>query len=228
MTYPSLRKVKILKTLTRADFQFDKRILSSEPCASSRTTHKTPLLKATKVSLCTTKRDIVQAGFTCTNPRYCQIVRHVNKEKWVDFCKMQVENNDEFNDMMFTEECTVQLHKKVYSYRKLDQVRPPLPKPKHPLKDLMWDGISKWGATPIRRDYDWTVLYRPHPEGNLPVVRQMEVLGLTTIPNGPLSKTGLTFQKPLWRPTALTGGMCGYRVCVFKYFRITKRFEGNV
>ncbi|CAC5356429.1 unnamed protein product [Mytilus coruscus] len=150
MTCPSPRKVKILKTLTRADVQFVKRTLSSEPCTSSRTIHKRLLLKGSKVSLSMTKRAIVHAGFTCTKPRYCQMVRHVNKEKRVAFCKMLVENNDQFNDMIFTDECTVQLHQnKVYIYRRLDQLRPSLSKLKHPLKVHVWAGISKRGATPI-------------------------------------------------------------------------------
>ncbi|VDI49592.1 Hypothetical predicted protein [Mytilus galloprovincialis] len=150
ITCPSATKVKTMKTLTRADVQFVKRTLSSEPCTSSRTLHKRLLLKGSKVSLSTTKRAIVHAGFTCTKPRYCQMVRHVNKEKRVAFCKMLVENNDQFNDMIFSDECTVQLHQnKVYIYRRYDQVRPSLPKPKHPLKVHVWAGISKRGATPI-------------------------------------------------------------------------------
>ncbi|CAG2242530.1 unnamed protein product [Mytilus edulis] len=117
ITCPSATKVKTMKTLTRADVQFVKRTLSSEPCTSSRTLHKRLLLKGSKVSLSTTKRAIVHAGFTCTKP---------------------------------SDECTVQLHQnKVYIYRRYDQVRPSLPKPKHPLKVHVWAGISKRGATPI-------------------------------------------------------------------------------
>ncbi|CAG2219543.1 unnamed protein product [Mytilus edulis] len=64
-----------MKTLTRADVQFVKRTLSSEPCTSSRTLNKRLLLKGSKVSLSTTKRAIVHAGFTCTKPRYCQMIQ---------------------------------------------------------------------------------------------------------------------------------------------------------
>ncbi|VDH89529.1 Hypothetical predicted protein [Mytilus galloprovincialis] len=103
------------------------------------------------------------------------MVRHTNKEKRVAFFKMLVENNDQFNDMNFSDECTVHLHQNtVYIYRRFDQVRPSLPKPKHPLKVHVWAGIRKKGATLIlifdgTKYYKWTVLYRPHHEGHIPV-----------------------------------------------------------
>ncbi|CAC5356816.1 unnamed protein product [Mytilus coruscus] len=181
-----------MKTLTKADVQFVKRTLSSEPCTSSRTLHKRLLLKGSKVSVSTTKRAIVHAGFTCTKPRYCQMVRHVNKEKRVAFCKMLVENNDQFNDMIFSDECTVQLHQnKVYIYRRYDQVRPSLPKPKHPLKvHVGWyQQKRRYTHSNIRRYYEWSVLYRPHSEGHLPAVRQTKVSGPTSLPNGQRPKT---------------------------------------
>ena len=57
----------------------------------------------------------------------------VNKEKRVTFYKQLVADSENFTDITFTDECTVQLHdNKVVIYRLKDEVAPPITK--HPLK----------------------------------------------------------------------------------------------
>jgi hypothetical protein len=75
------------------------------------------------------------------------MIRDINKEKRVTFCKQLVADSENFADIIFTDECTVQLHdNKIVIYRLKDEVA--LPKPKHPLKLHVWGGISRRGTTP--------------------------------------------------------------------------------
>ncbi|VDH93368.1 Hypothetical predicted protein [Mytilus galloprovincialis] len=66
-----------------------------------------------------------------------------------DFIKFRkVTDGDIFNNIIFTDECTVQLHdNKVVIYRLRDQVAQPIPQPKHPFKLHVWGGISRRGTT---------------------------------------------------------------------------------
>ncbi|VDH98003.1 Hypothetical predicted protein [Mytilus galloprovincialis] len=65
-------------------------------------------------------------------------------------CKQIIAVNEQFDDIIFTDEATVQLHdNKVVIYRRKDCVAPVLPKPKHPLKVHVWGGISRRGTTQI-------------------------------------------------------------------------------
>ncbi|VDI59762.1 Hypothetical predicted protein [Mytilus galloprovincialis] len=78
------------------------------------------------------------------------MVRDVNKVKRVAFAKENIANNDNFDNIIFTDECSVQLHdNKIVIYRERDSVAPVLPKPKHPLKVHVWAGISRRGTTSI-------------------------------------------------------------------------------
>ncbi|CAC5367943.1 unnamed protein product [Mytilus coruscus] len=70
------------------------------------------------------------------------MVRDANKVKRVAFAKENITNNDNFDNIIFTDECSVQLHdNKIVIYRERDSVAPVLPKPKHPLKHNInwWD-----------------------------------------------------------------------------------------
>jgi hypothetical protein len=92
------------------------------------------------------------AGFTATAPRYGQIrqVRNVNKEKRVRFAEACIANDDNFNDVIFTDECSFQLHNnKIVVYRLKDSVAPLIPMTKHPYKVHVWTGISRRGTTSI-------------------------------------------------------------------------------
>jgi hypothetical protein len=56
------------------------------------------------------------------------MIRNVNKEKRVTFCKQLVADSENFVDIIFTDECTVQLHdNKVVIYHLKDEVVPPIP-----------------------------------------------------------------------------------------------------
>ncbi|CAC5379419.1 unnamed protein product [Mytilus coruscus] len=78
------------------------------------------------------------------------MVHDANKVKRVAFAKENIANNDNFDNIIFTDEFSVQLHgNKIVIYRKRDSVAPVLPKPKHPLNVHVWAGISRRGTTSI-------------------------------------------------------------------------------
>ena len=108
--------------------------------------------KRTRASNSTVQKVIDAAGFTATAPRYGQIrqVRNVNKEKRVRLAEACIANDDNFNDVIFTHECSVQLHDNtIVVYRLKDSVAPLIPMPKHPYKVHVWASISRRGTTSI-------------------------------------------------------------------------------
>ena len=89
-----------------------------------------------------------ELGWTFTTAKYCQAIRDANKEKrvlWVNKC---LEDEEQFGDVIFTDECTVQLecHRRK-SFRKKNAPRKLKYRHKHPPKVHVWAGISKRGAT---------------------------------------------------------------------------------
>ena len=44
-----------------------------------------------------------------TTPRYCQMVGEAYKEKRLKWCEDQIANSEKFDDLIFTDECSVQL-----------------------------------------------------------------------------------------------------------------------
>jgi hypothetical protein len=66
--------------------------------------------KGACASKSTVRKVIDAAGFTATALRYGQMVRNVNKEKRVRFAEACIANDDNFNGVIFTDECSVQLH----------------------------------------------------------------------------------------------------------------------
>ena len=91
-----------------------------------------------------------ELGWTFTTARYCQAIRDANKEKrvvWVNKCP---EAEERFGDVIFTDECTVQLesHRRK-SFRKKNTPRKLKYRHKHPPKIHVWAGISKRGATQL-------------------------------------------------------------------------------
>ena len=71
-------------------------------------------------------------------------------EKRLAFCQEMIASKDTFDDVIFTDECSVQLdrHGKL-CFRKENEPRKLKPKPKHPVKVHIWGGISMRGATPL-------------------------------------------------------------------------------
>ena len=110
-----------------------------------------------KVSLATVKRTKKDLGWVSSTPHYCQLIRENNKAKWLEWCRKCV-NDDErfsnviwrFSDVIWTNECTVQLdpHRRIISQRK-GTPKPLKPRPKHPQKIHIWGGISMKGPTPL-------------------------------------------------------------------------------
>lgn len=100
------------------------------------------------ISLSTATRVIDVASFVATKPRYCQLIREANKEARVAFCKELIRMDEQFEDVVFTEESSIRLHyNKPVAYRKKDAMPPNQCRPKHRLKVHLWGGISKWGPT---------------------------------------------------------------------------------
>ena len=61
------------------------------------------------VSLSTIKRNRKECGWICTRPHYCQLIGDANKIKRKEWCQHQLDNNEQFENVVFTDECTVQL-----------------------------------------------------------------------------------------------------------------------
>ena len=80
----------------------------------------------------------------------CQLIREVNKQKRKEWCQRQLDNKETFDDVIFTDECSVQLeqHGKL-CFRKEKEPRVLKQRPKHPVKVHIWAGISMRGATRV-------------------------------------------------------------------------------
>ena len=103
-----------------------------------------------QVSIATVKRARKDNGWICTRPHYCQLIREANKAKRVVWCQQQLDNKEQFEDVVFTDECTVQLdHHGRLCFRRQNQPRALKQRPKHPAKVHIWGGISSRGATQI-------------------------------------------------------------------------------
>ena len=103
------------------------------------------------VSVSTVKRVRMELGWTAKKTRYGTLVSESNQEKRVVWCNESMETNDmDFDDVVFSDECTVQLesHRRVTFYKKGRPVRYKM-KAKHPPKVNVWAGISSCGATNV-------------------------------------------------------------------------------
>lgn len=70
-----------------------------------------------------------------TGTQYCQLIREVNKAKRLQYCVDAVTSAENFEDVIFTDECSVMIQKNVGKmFRKVTEPRVLVPKPKHPLK----------------------------------------------------------------------------------------------
>ena len=74
----------------------------------------------------------------------------VNKRKQLMWCKEQLRSKEEFSDVIFTDECTVQLeqYSRICFWKKL-QPQTLKQRAKHQIKIHIWGGISKRGATSL-------------------------------------------------------------------------------
>ena len=89
-------------------------------------------------------------GWVATNAKYCQLIREANRVKRLDHCRQLLASEETFQDVIFTDETSVELdrHARITFRRKWEA--PHLKgRPKHPLKVHVWGGISKRGATEV-------------------------------------------------------------------------------
>lgn len=102
------------------------------------------------IGLSTLKRYRHALGWTFHGSKYCQMVREANKTKRLDWCIQQLQENDNYEDVIWSDETSVQLesHRR-YAFRKKDQPPKLKPRPKHPVKVHVWAGISKRGSTQV-------------------------------------------------------------------------------
>ena len=115
---------------------------------------------------------VSHVGWVSSLPHYCQIIRNANKEKRYLWCHQQTVNNEDFKDVIWSDECTVMIERKRKSYRRLGHSRKLKPKPKHPLRMHVWGGgISMKGATPL-------IMFKE----NLTAVRYAKILETGLIP----------------------------------------------
>ena len=94
--------------------------------------HKFPDLN---VSLVTVKWVRKKNGWVCICPHYCPPIREVNKLKRKEWCQQQIDNKESFSNVVFTDECTVQLdHHERLCFRKQQEARKLKQCPNHPAK----------------------------------------------------------------------------------------------
>ena len=125
------------------------------------------------VSLSTIKRARMELGWTAKKTRYGPLISEANQEKRVEWCKKRVDTGDmDFDDVLFTDECTVQLesHRRITFYKKGQPIKYKM-KAKHPPKVNIWAGISAHGATKV-------VVFT----GTLTATRYMDILEAALVP----------------------------------------------
>ena len=138
------------KKVTNNDLSIIRETLEKDYTTSARGVMRILESHGTVISLTTVKKPISAAGYCASQPRYCQMIRDRIKEKRVEFCEELVSANDTFEDVIFSDECSIQLHdNKTVAYRKKDRCAPMKCKPKHPLKIHLWGAITKKGPSPL-------------------------------------------------------------------------------
>ena len=141
-------KELVFKKVTNKELGIIKETLEKDFTTSAREVKRILEDNGSVLSLTTVKKAISAAGYSASKPRYCQMIRDTNKVKRVDFCNDLISNDDKFEDAIFSDECSIQLHdNKTVAYRKKDSWAPPKCRPKHPLKIHLWGAISKKGPS---------------------------------------------------------------------------------
>ena len=138
------------------------------------------------MSISTVERARRELGWVVTSPKYCQLIREQNKQKRLEWCQKMIATNEQFKDVIFTDECSVQLetHRK-RCYRRKHAPRKLKPRPKHPLKVHIWGGISKHGPTNI-------VIFT----GTMTATRYTQILEAGLLPSSnALYPSGFRFQQ---------------------------------
>ena len=125
-----------------------------------------------EVTISTVKCQRQALGWVNTRPHYCQLIRNLNKTKRLVWCREQLRVNEKFSNVVFSDECTIQLkHHGRLCFRKRKQPRKLKPRPKHPLKLHIWGAISPRGAAPV-------VMFT----GIMDAVRYADILDASLVP----------------------------------------------
>ena len=61
------------------------------------------------MSISTVERARRELGWVVTTPKYCQLIRERNKQKRLEWCQKMIETNEQFEDVIFTDESSIQL-----------------------------------------------------------------------------------------------------------------------
>lgn len=137
-------------TFTNTDCDIIRHLLEEEPHQSNRNLRAKLTEYGLDIRRSSARNAITVAGFTSAKPRYCQHIRPANRQKRLEFCRNLLSVNENFNDVIFSDECSVQLHQnKLVTYRAKDAASKLLPKHKHPYKIHIWGGISRRGPTKL-------------------------------------------------------------------------------
>ena len=102
------------------------------------------------ISVSNIKRCRRRLGWVATKSRYCQLIRESNKRKRLEWCIQCRLDNEDFSDVIFSDETTIALEKHGrISFRRINEPRKLKGKAKHPVKIHVWAAISQQGASRI-------------------------------------------------------------------------------
>ena len=84
-------------------------------------------------SLTAIKRAHKHLGWLKSQRKCCQMIREGNKQLHKAWCELQIVNKEQFEDVIFSKQCTVQLdsHSEL-CFQKIREPRKLKQKPKHP------------------------------------------------------------------------------------------------
>ena len=100
------------------------------------------------LSLSSLKRIRIKLGWKQSGPKYCQAIRPINCLKRLQFVQQCITSEDNFSDVVFTDESSVHIKRHVGKYfRKKGQPHKMKPTVKHPYKVHVWGGISRHGKS---------------------------------------------------------------------------------
>ena len=103
-----------------------------------------------EISMLKTQRLRHKLGWVCSKTKYCQMVRETSRVKRLDHANLCIANEDKFDDIIWSNECNVQLESNGnLTYHCWWETCPQNVKPKHPIKVCIWAAISKRGASPV-------------------------------------------------------------------------------
>jgi len=81
------------------------------------------------------KRARYKLGWRWSGTKYCQLIRDVNKVKRLQFCKQLVATRDQLQDVIFSDESSIQATQTtIKQFRLVGHPRQKRPRPKHPIK----------------------------------------------------------------------------------------------